>query len=140
MVRHGRPRAGVPDGGRAELAALVWAAEAGGDGVEARSDCQYVVRGAWALAAGRAGPLLEGRNGDLWGRLVGRALNVRKVKAHRNVDEVLADGLVDWLANDLADSAAKGFARSLAVPGPLRQRRAEALAAVRATHRCPGAG
>ena len=50
---------------RAELAALVWAIEAAPDGLEARSDCQYVIRGARRLQDGAAGVLMACRHGDL---------------------------------------------------------------------------
>ena len=126
------PVAGRQTSARAELAALVWAVEAAPDGVEARSDCQYVVRGALRLQQGAAGWLFEGRHGDLWCRLRHRVFTVVKVKAHRNLADVPPDDVVNWVANDLADGEAKRMAWMQAPPP--RQRAAPSGCARRPSH------
>ena len=114
---------------RAELIALVWAVEAAPDGLEARSDCQYVVRGARRLQEGAAGVLMEGRHGDLW-----QPVRVRWVPSHRKLLEVPASKIVHVLANDVADTLAKPAARQQRVNSHERAARRAIQADLQAAH------
>ena len=121
------PCPGAQTVARAELSALVWAAEAANRPFTAVSDCQYVVRGVRTLGSGDPRRLLEGLHGDLWCRLVNRTVTIRWVRSHRQASEVRLDDVVDWVGNSVADHAAKAAARSLRVPAELRAQRAAAL-------------
>ena len=119
---------------RAELTALVWAVEAAPAGLRVYSDCQYVVRGVRTVTRGTAEHLLEGRHGDLWQRVLGRDLRASWTPAHRRPEDVPTSEVTAWVANRLADAAAKREARAVRPPPALRRRREASLVELEHTH------
>ena len=94
---------------RSELYAAYWASEAGGPVLTIVTDNRYVHDGLVALRSGRARKYLEGLDGDLWTRFLGKRIpDVRWVPSHKPLPVFLARGFLegDWYGNKRADRAA----------------------------------
>lgn len=72
---------------RAELAAVVRAAEAAVGILEVVTDCLSVARGVATIAAGGEPDLARGPLGDLWTRFARCAVEVRWVPSHRDAPD-----------------------------------------------------
>ena len=91
---------------RSELCAAYWASVSAGPGLLIVTDSRYVFDGLAALRSGRARKYLDGLDGDLWSRFLGRRIpEARWVPSHKPIEVFLARGFYesDWYGNKAAD-------------------------------------
>ena len=132
--RQASPCPGRQTVGRAELAAMIWAARAAPEGLLLTVDSKYVWLRVRVVRDGKVQQLLDGADADLW-QLVTQLPSlsiVRWMPSHASYHEAMAKGVehMDWVGNFAADDAAKSLARRLAVDSSVATQRRQQVRAL----------